>query len=170
MNLFILHSSPHICATYYFDSHVIKIILEAVQMLFAAKLILDPPEQCSDYDSVPKRYKLTHKNHPVTVWVRQSKQNWEWTCQLVEALMDEWHYRYNHNKVHGCYDTFQWLRTHMPSDDKFTSNELTEFAKAMPDEYKIEKDPVVAYRNYYMSDSKAHIRKWKRREKPSWFV
>jgi hypothetical protein len=39
MNLFILHKSPH------FDPHVIKIILEAVRMLSAAKLLLDADDQ-----------------------------------------------------------------------------------------------------------------------------
>ena len=111
MNLFILHLSPRLAALYYFDSHVIKIILEAVQLLFTAKLILDPQY---DYSDAPKRYKPTHANHPVAVWVRRSKENWDWTCELVVALMDEWHYRYQHMKVHGCEPVYRWLTTHPP--------------------------------------------------------
>ena len=45
----------------------------------------------------------------------------------------------------------------------------TEFALAMPDEYKT-KDAVESYRNYYMSEEKQKIASWKKgREKPSWY-
>jgi hypothetical protein len=171
MNLFILHKSPRLCARYYFNSHVIKIILEAVQMLYAAKAILDPNV---DYSAAPtaasgKQYKITHRNHPVTIWVRTSKANWDWTCELVEALIDEWHYRYQHDKVHGCYPIFKWLQAHPPTNDSFPAIGLGEFAQAMPDEYKVPGKPIAAYRKYYRSPMKAHIAQWKNRSVPHWF-
>jgi hypothetical protein len=39
----------------------------------------------------------------------------------------------------------------------------------MPDKYKTD-DPVISYRNYYMSEEKQRIASWKKkREKPEWY-
>jgi hypothetical protein len=45
---------------------------------------------------------------------------------------------------------------------------MTEFALAMPDEYKVDGDVVKSYRNYYIG-SKQHIAKWTGREAPEWY-
>jgi len=45
---------------------------------------------------------------------------------------------------------------------------LTPIKLAMPDEFKQE-NVVEAYRNYYMSSQKEHLRFWKKRPIPSWF-
>ena len=42
MNLFILSRNPVQCAKWMMDKHIIKIILEAAQMLSTAKRVLDP--------------------------------------------------------------------------------------------------------------------------------
>ena len=59
-----------------------------------------------------------------------------------------------------------YLRTCIPSDDAFEEVGLTPFVLAMPDEFKTS-DPVMSYRNYYMS--KQNIATWKKREKPNWY-
>jgi len=46
--------------------------------------------------------------------------------------------------------------------------ELTPFAQAMPEQYKIKDNAVEAYRNYYLNEKK-DICKWTKREKPEWF-
>ena len=43
-------------------------------------------------------YKITHKNHPVAMWVRESRQNYSWTVKHGLALAAEYTYRYD--KVH----------------------------------------------------------------------
>ena len=70
MNLFILSLIQKEIAQYMMDKHVSKILLEAVQMLCSAKRVLDPDDEIND-----RIYKLAHKNHPVTIWCRQSKEN-----------------------------------------------------------------------------------------------
>ena len=41
----------------------------------------------------------------------------------------------------------------------------------MPDKYKLVDDPVLSYRNYYMSEEKQRIATWKKkREKPAWYL
>lgn len=169
MNLFILSLIQREIAQYMMDKHVSKILLEAVQMLCSAKRILDP----EDEEAKEHIYKLAHKNHPVTIWCRTTKANYVWTLDLVEELHNEWRFRYGHptTKFHKSYLVALYLRKHMPPDEAFSRdvNHLTPFALAMPDIYKTD-DPVLSYRNYYMSDEKQKIASWnKNREKPDWY-
>jgi hypothetical protein len=166
MNLFILSLIQKEIAQYMMDKHVSKILLEAVQMLCSAKRILDPDDEVND-----RLYKLAHKNHPVTIWCRKSKENFIWTLDLVEELHNEWRYRYGHpeTKFHKSYLISLVLRENMPNDNKFEECGLTPFALAMPQQYKTD-DAVESYRNYYMSEEKQKIASWKkRREKPEWY-
>jgi hypothetical protein len=167
MNLFILSLIHSEIARFMMDKHVSKILLEAVQMLCTAKRVLDPEDE-----SIQGLYKLAHKNHPVTIWCRKTKANFIWTLDLIEALHNEWRYRYGHpdTKFHKSYLIAVYLRATMPSDKKFEENGLTPFALAMPDEYKTN-DAVESYRNYYLSPDKQKIATWKkRRGQPDWYV
>lgn len=168
MNLFILSLIQREIAQYMMDKHVSKILLEAVQMLCSAKRILDP----DDEETNKVLYKLAHKNHPVTIWCRASKENFIWALDLVEELHTEWRFRYGHpdTKFHKSYLVAKLLSENMPSDDKFAKKGLTPFALAMPDKYKSD-DAVLSYRNYYMSEEKQRIASWKKkRAAPSWYA
>ena len=174
MNLFILSLDPARAAEEMMDKHVNKILLEAVQMLSTAMRILTPeiPEDLSK-----SIYKLAHKNHPVTIWCRTSRANFIWTLDLADALHAEWKYRYGHpeTKIHKSYLVAQILRANIPADDKFPCPEsegVTQFALAMPDQYKDpEGDAVKSYRAYYMSPEKRRIASWtKRRSAPAWWL
>ena len=168
MNLFILSLIQREIAEFMMDKHVHKILLEAIQMLCSAKRILTP----DDTEINDKIYKIAHKNHPVTIWCRKSRENFMWTIDLVEELHREWKYRYNHpeDKTHKSYLIAEILKANIPSDELFETSGLTPFALAMPEQYKCE-DPVVSYRNYYMSEEKQKIASWKKkREKPVWYL
>ena len=167
MNLFILSLIQKEIAEYMMDKHISKILLEAVQMLCSAKRILDPDDESNE-----RIYKLAHKNHPVTIWCRKSKANFIWTLDLVEELHKEWKYRYGHpeTKMHKSYIVSLYLRENIPNDSKFEENGLTPFALAIPDKYKTD-DPILSYRNYYMSEEKQLIASWKKkRGKPEWYT
>jgi hypothetical protein len=139
-------------------------ILEAVQMLCTTKHLVDPED-----DSV-ELYRPTHVNHPVTIWMRQSQENYLWTLNMVDAMHTEWKYRYGHpeSKTHKSYELARQLSYTVPDADKFPQRGLTEFAQAMPDEYK-RADPVEAYRVYYQSDMKQKFAAWKNRRVPAWY-
>ncbi len=170
MNLFILSLIPREIAEAMMDKHVSKIILEAVQMLCTSKRLLDPEESETD----PVLYKQAHKNHPVTIWCRTSRANFVWTLDVIDAMHEEWKYRYGHpeTKVHKSYIVAQHLRARIPANEKFPVDEsrgITPFAQAMPDIYKNE-DAVQAYRAYYMSPEKQRIATWKSpRSPPEWY-
>ena len=167
MNIFILSYIQSEIAEYMMDKHISKILLEAVQMLCSARRVLEP----NDIQGNAPLYKLAHKNHPVTIWCRKSKANFVWVLDLIEHMHTEWKYRYNHpeSKIHKSYLMALYLCEHIPPDDKFTEKGLTPFALAMPDKYKTD-DPVLSYRNYYMSAEKQKIASWnKNRGKPHWY-
>ena len=158
MNLFILSLLQVECAQYMIDKHVHKILLEAVQMICTGMRLLSPE---IDHPI----YRATHKNHPVSIWCRTSRENFIWTLDLIDALHEEWRFRQGHTKTHKSYLIANYIREHIP--EEFPVKGLTPFALAMPDEYKCD-DPVESYRNYYKKD-KAHMASWKKRSPPEWF-
>ena len=137
-------------------------------MLCSARRIVEP-----DDDVINERiYRLAHKNHPVTIWCRKSRANFVWALDLAEELHNEWRFRYGHpeTKIHQSYRVAMFLRENIPREDAFEEVGLTPFALAMPDKYKSD-DPVLSYRNYYMSEEKQKIASWcKKRGKPEWYV
>ena len=89
MNIFYLDSDPVKAAKVQYNKHVVKMILESAQMLCTAHHLLDP---CNS-DDIP--YKIAHKNHPSTIWVRQSASHYLWLYHHMIALGEEYTRRYN---------------------------------------------------------------------------
>jgi len=152
MNIFVLDNDIKKCAQFHNDKHVVKMILETAQLL------------CSVHWSLgfEAPYKSTHKNHPCAIWARESKSNYEWLCKLGLELCVEFEYR--RNKIHSTKDVINWCTKNTPKlDDKG----LTNFALAMPDEFKTD-NAVNSYRSYYLKD-KIHLASWSKRDKPYWW-
>lgn len=154
MNIFILDLDVKKCAQYHVDKHVVKMILETAQLLCGVHWVTET------LHSIP--YKLSHKNHPCSIWSRESLSNYLYLCELGLELCNEYTYRYG--KRHKSQDVIEWCLVNKP---KIKDIGFTEPAKAMPDEYKV-KSVVESYRNYYMG-AKSDFAKWKNREKPCWF-
>lgn len=153
MNIFFLDENPEIAVKYYVDKHIVKMPLETAQLLCSVHHIIKSNEK------IP--YKLTHKNHPSSIWARESLDNYLWLVDLGLALCKEYTYRYE--RIHKCEVVIKWCKDHIPN---ITSTGLTKIRLAMPDEYK-DADPVKAYRNYYIKEKK-HLFTWKNREIPDW--
>ncbi len=168
MNIFILSLNVNRCAKYYFDKHVHKIISEIAQMMSVAITILLKEKY---YDS-SRICKPSHANHPVSVWLRSSIGNWNWTMQLADCLHDEWKGRYGHpeERLHLSYVKILYIRELVEKYDiDFGAEAMTPFALAMPDEYKSD-DAVESYRQYYMNNvEKRRMASWKNREQPYWW-
>ncbi len=164
MNIFYLHSNPKICAIYHNNKHLVKMILETVQLLYSCIHISNP--ELLEYAPFNKAgirgYKITHKNHPSTIWTRTSIANYQWLCKLGIELCHEYTFRYN--KIHSCQIHLEWLIQQQPN---IPNNPFTQPLQAMPEKYK-HKDSIIAYRNYYIHE-KAHFSKWTKRNTPYWF-
>jgi len=184
MNIFVLDENPQKAAEYHCNKHVVKMILEAGQMLCAAhwmswldnfdksrsdfKLMRDVKEYLRlnvPQDKQPA-WGLTHVNHPCTIWTRQSKENYEWHVELMTSLLSEYTKRYE--KHHKSEPVCKWLIENKPLT--FPKSGLTPFVICMKEEYKIGIDPIQSYRSYYIKD-KVRFAKWEpRASTPGWFV
>jgi len=152
MNIFYLDRDPSTCAKMHCDKHVVKMILETAQLLCTTHWLTGSEAH----------YRATHKNHPSTVWVRQSIYNYRWLCKLGVELCYEYTARYG--KTHKSQAVIEWCvdnEPSIPNNVPFTDPPL-----AMPEACKLP-DAVDAYRNYYIIE-KAYMATWKR-NKPDWF-
>jgi hypothetical protein len=159
MNIFFLDWDVKKCAKYHCDKHVVKMVLETAQLLCGAHHAAD---QVTDQvtDQVP--YKLSHKNHPCSIWVRQSLSNYLYLCELGLELCNEYTYRYG--KRHKSQDVIEWCVTNKV---KICDKGFTTPPKAMPEEYKVD-DVIKSYRKYYIGAKKDFV-SWKNREVPFWY-
>lgn len=135
MNVFYLSRDPEEAASMHiWPKHTVKMILECAQLLSTAHHVLG--------DGGP--YKLTHKNHPSAVWVRQGALNYGYVYELMMALGEEYTAKTGriHKTIADHADTLKQLPKNIPMVDFFDP------PQCMPDEYKAE-DAVKAYHNYY---------------------
>jgi hypothetical protein len=160
MQIFFLDNSPTQAAKWLTDKHVVKQILETVQMF------------CTNYhlQNVDAPYKKTHQNHPSTIWLRESYDNFLWGIEHGYAIAKEYTERYG--KRHKCEDVLDWCESNSWRLS-FDKQELTPFAIAIaedticrqkPNFYAV--DAVQKYRMYYQYD-KVSIHSWKQ-NKPDW--
>lgn len=193
MNLFVLDLDHDKNAEYHVDKHVVKMILEACEMMCMAHWVqeeigfaphkLEKPEydavqarisKFRNYDPterhIPYVGRPSHINHPCTIWVRSSLENYMWTYNYAHSLEMERKYRYpNGVEFHRGLALVNKM-----GDFDIPNKGLTPFALAMkamaeerPDLY-FPDDVIRSYRNFYMFD-KASFASWKDRPVPDWW-
>ena len=192
MNIFLLDFDPKRAAQAHADKHVVKMLLEACQLLYTAHWAFAYPKllECKAPIHLAKAQKalpvpesiqtapvsLTrpdepgfrpcHIHHPCAKWVRESIDNYDFTARLAIELAEEFKFRYPKKGPHACEKHAIWLHWNPPLD--IPSIALTPFVLAMDEQYKRE-DPVEAYRNYYLTAKKEKgLLEYKFRPPPSW--
>jgi len=181
MNIFIVHEDPVIAAQMLCDQHVVKMVTESVQMLSTCHRVLDgvmSKQPSNSGKRMVPRYKLddgrdkilyhaVHFQHPCNIWIREDIGNYSWLFTHTYALSQEYTMRYK--KTHACQSIIDYLATvGPPCNMPVTHTRTQDFVQAMPEEYK-DKDPVVAYRNFYIG-SKSRFARWKYRKAPKWYT
>ena len=73
MNIFLLDADVEKCAEYHVDKHVVKMVLETAQLLCGV-------HHMTSQVTEPSLYKLSHKNHPCSIWARNSLSNYNYLC------------------------------------------------------------------------------------------
>ena len=164
MNIFRLSNDAYECAEMHCDKHVVKMLLETAQMLSTAWRMTDSDSEYADKHGM---YRVAHKNHPSTVWVRNNVINYIWTRRLFDGLCKEYTHRY------GKHHASERLRTAFYEDTPHfflpSISSPLPFPQCMPDQYKVEGDPIAAYRGYYKGE-KSYFAKWnKGRPSPAWW-
>lgn len=96
----------------YCDVHLRKMVLEQTQLLCNAHRIIDGSKgmlyknkKLVQYDHVlyhlgehnhePCLYLLSHKNHPISKWVRASHLNYKFSYRLLVEMHNEYEFRFN---------------------------------------------------------------------------
>ena len=183
MNIFVLDKDPSVAASYHCNKHVVKMILEAGQMLCVAHWVHaleSVDKELKDFKRVREAkayalknasptlippWTLTHTRHPCTVWTAINTGNYKWHLSLMRSLLDEYTLRYN--KHHKSEEVYDWLASRIPHG--MIRAEKTEHPQCMPDECKVLGDPVAAYRNYYIRH-KNQMAQWEpRATTPKWY-
>lgn len=117
MNIFFLSLNAEECANLYCDQHVIKILLEIVQMLYTAWHFDGNPNWNSrapyNKNKTQRGYKLAHPNHPMCLWVRSSQKAYNLTADMGLALAIEYTRRFK--KIHACSKHILWLKMNQPT-------------------------------------------------------
>ena len=185
MNLFLLNKMLEECANSLCDKHVVKMILETAQILYTAWHSRSPLPPCGELAP----YRKTHANHPVSIWVRHSKEHYLWTCQYGILLCQEYTRRYG--KIHKTQQhlerllqwgfppkvleeevvkkkTKEWIYATMGIPDAFEY-----FPLCMDEAYYVKQDghynAILSYQNYYQSKQKSFKMVWTRANVPQWF-
>lgn len=196
MNIFFLHLDPVICAQMYCDQHM-KILLEITQMLFTAFHVLEIDDKWKpilskhvrsfvsdlDPDRVDdvKIYKPTHIKHPMSIWIRQSKSNFEYAVEIGLQLAVEFIRRYG--KYHMCSFYILHFTHYIPSrwepDITWSYSTLTAMKSIPPnctpppiciankDLICPDRDLVESYRTYYKIE-KSTFATWNYSKIPNW--
>tara|TARA_Y100001937_G_scaffold105596_1_gene146579 strand:+ start:959 stop:1525 length:567 start_codon:yes stop_codon:yes gene_type:complete len=180
MNIFVLDKDPQVSAQMMCDKHVVKMIVESAQMLSTVHRYLDGDEFISiskngrrikrwthdtdDINSDIRLFKSVMLNHPCTIWTRQSLGNYCWLASHALHLCREYTHRYN--REHKTEGLVNWFVDNYPQN--LHGFHLTEFAQAMPEEYKVSKDAPLAYQKYYIGEKK-RFAKWTNRSIPDWW-
>ena len=171
MNLFFLSMDPKECAKFHCNKHIVKMILESAQILYAVWHLIG---ESMDWEpDTLKPYKLTHAKHPVILWAKHSKGNYYYLCNLGMELCKEYTRRYK--RTHKSEEHIEWLTNNIPplQNDKFTVPpqavpiDLRKNVDNLPLHKQIFKT-ILVYRSYYIRD-KAGFSKWPDGETPVWF-
>jgi hypothetical protein len=150
VNIFILDNDVEQSAKYHCDQHVNKMILEAAQIICTVRALKGAKDS---------PYKATHPKHPCTIWAGRTLKNYLYVLDYAHYLNEEAKSRYKKKVNHKSWDVLQELT--FPDFDLI---ERTEFARAMPEQFKRIPDTVEAYREYYKTKEFAT---WKT-GKPEW--
>ena len=176
MNIFWFSFVASECAEAYSDKHVVKIILEIAQMLYASHVL-------NDGTPLDGGYRATHLGHPMTRWVATCVGNYNMAVDLGLALCHEYTHRYG--KVHACAKHLLRLQNELPkswepavikkkaTETVFASLDVppqcTPVPLCMPEDCH-DKSVISAYKKYYITH-KQEINKWtKTRCAPDWYL
>ena len=166
MNIFYTDTDPVVAAQSLPDRHIVKMPVEAVQMLVSA--CLRNGVQPSVVTKAGTIHKGGYHRHPCTVWAGDSAENAIWLWDWGWALCEEYTKRYG--KVHFAQGQLAQLADSVHFG--LPLNGFSEPAQAMPDECK-DSDPVAAYRKciQHKLDTRPGVFVWnKGTPMPTWWT
>ena len=142
MNIFVSSSCPIESAKFLDDVRSNKMCLESAQLLSSALRLCGYAG-----DDV---YKISHKNHPSSLWCRATQGNYKWLLEHFRALCDE--YTRRTGKIHASsklLPIFERGISLIPAGERMPfSNNARNLTKGV--DFTHETDTVKAYQLYLM--------------------
>ena len=165
VNFFYLDRDPKICAQYYCNKHIIKIPIEIAQIL--SKIHYELKSKI-DFSKIYKNSIVVNNNIGPYQWIKESYDNYMWTCKLGLELINEYKLRYNKDN-HKTELILLFLFYNPP---KLLKKGITKFIGTNKyDMFQfISNDPVICAR-YQYAEMKCNHDKWiKGDSPPDWFI
>lgn len=175
MNIFVTHADPIEAARELCDQHVrAKMQVESCIMLqhcFTNAVLQHAPKTKT---GKVRRSGKGYFNHPCSVWVRESRENFMWLAEHALEMCNERMYRWPSSQEHFCKQFLLWAKQNAHQANCFTSSVLTPFATAINPESNCRTIPnfdkhevVVKYQLYVKHDKP--FATWTKRKKPDWY-
>ena len=164
MNIFAVNHDPRLAARDLPDKLIVKMPTESIQLLtpwaFNAHGVYIQKPDGTNYGI--KGY----AHHPCMRWLYDCPANVFWLLDHAIEMSDEYTRRYG--KQHGVNYALEQIRHLCETNySDLSPSTHTDFVQAMPAEFKIERNPVQAYRNY-INGYKGYA-EWRHSEKPDWW-
>ncbi len=122
----------------------------------------------------PRKSGKGYYNHPCSVWVRESKANFEWLCEHALEMFNERDFRWPDSAAHFTKTFIEWCKCNVNKTETCKGTTLTSFAIAINSESKcrqikgFEQLPTTEkYKHYIRLDKE--FATWTKRPKPSWY-
>lgn len=175
MNIFCTNEDPLVAAQELCDQHCrSKMQIESAIMLqhcFDNNTLQDAPKtKTGKFRRAGKGY----FNHPCSVWVRESKANFEWLVEHALEMFNERDYRWPNSSEHFTKTFIKWCRDNIEKTAHCKGNNLTPFAVAINPGSKCKAVPGFEqmsvqekYQHYIKLDK--DFATWTARSKPSWY-
>jgi hypothetical protein len=163
MNIFCTEECPRLSAQSLDNIRVNKMITESLQMLVTAMRLNGAKEEeiPQRVDGIPM--KISHINHPCSIWVRESRENYLWLWEHLKALTEEFEFRHG-KKHHGASQLKRAYKgSFLIADKPRTSFQNSSIFKNEP--------TLEAYKATMVNKWKNDVRtpSWGNRERPVWY-
>lgn len=123
MNLFVTDPDPVVCAMNLDDKRIGKLLMECNQMMsLALKSHWEDDSYVFWENSTELTFGRAYMNHPVSIWVRKTRANFQWTFDHAVALANEFHSRFGRD--HASADRLLFMHRY---SDIIPEGGLTEF-------------------------------------------
>lgn len=148
MQIFVSDYNPVIAAQNLDNKRVNKMILESAQMMSTAMHVHSAPDA---------PYRITHINHPCSIFTRKTRENYKWVLEHFLALC--WEYQLRHNRTHKC---LSYYNNFLKGVKAIPSGPLTSFPNCS--KFKNERKITRAYKKHLLF-------KWRKdKYKPRWYT
>jgi len=155
MNVFRLHENPETSAKHHCDEHVVKLILEAGQLLCTALRL-----NGRDDDFL---YGKGWQHHKLTKWIASGDENFAYVHDLARYLAQEKEYRYG-----GSHKTWDEVLSRVDRKPDCIPEGSDPQPLSVADDCMFD-DEVLSYRVYYIT--KKDFASWDNgRDPPEWYT